>query len=527
MTDAEETVEPMEAFPDLESLSDHELKGLIEAKVEEERQVSLQRRIVHGQLDLLRRERVGRLRDATARTSTCPPRADPGGVEELLAATGAAPRGPRGRRPGRRPPALAGGRGRARRRARLARGAGGVDGEPPTPDTQYRIGSISKTFTALLVLRLRDEGRLRLDDPLERHVPGTPFGERTVGQLLGHGAGLRPRRPGPGGSAWRAAPGPRSSARWRRARRRAPRPALPLLEPRLRRPRPGGRAQLRPALVRLPARPGAAAARAAPHDRGAEPPRARGLAVHPWAAALLPEPEHDTGAMAPAGQLWSTLADLGRLAALLLGDGGDVLSAESIEEMAVPGLVDSLAPVPQALRPRPAADRGGRPHAGRARGRHARLRGERAGRPRGRPGRRLARQLDLRRRLGARSRPARDRARVRAAAGRGVASPRRCRRCARSSCSASGSSAPTPGRCAPARRAPGAGGAAARRPRHALPARRRRVARPGRLLRRASGCAGPGPALARRGQLLLHAHALRPGRAGARRRRRGGWTGEP
>ena len=63
VTDAEETVEPMEAFPDLESLSDHELKGLIEAKVEEERQVSLQRRIVHGQLDLLRRARVGRLRD--------------------------------------------------------------------------------------------------------------------------------------------------------------------------------------------------------------------------------------------------------------------------------------------------------------------------------------------------------------------------------------------------------------------------------------------------------------------------------
>src|SRR5256885_194735 len=33
-------------------------------------------------------------------------------------------------------------------------------------------------------------------------------------------------------------------------------------------------------------------------------PHAEGLAVHPWADAVLPEPEHDSAAMAPAGQLW-------------------------------------------------------------------------------------------------------------------------------------------------------------------------------------------------------------------------------
>ena len=60
---AEDTVEAMEAFPDLESLSDHELKELIERKVEEERDVSMRRRLVHGQLDLLRRERVERLKE--------------------------------------------------------------------------------------------------------------------------------------------------------------------------------------------------------------------------------------------------------------------------------------------------------------------------------------------------------------------------------------------------------------------------------------------------------------------------------
>jgi hypothetical protein len=59
----EETVESIEVFPELESLSDPELKDLIERKVEEERNTSMQRRIVHGQLDLLRQERVERLKD--------------------------------------------------------------------------------------------------------------------------------------------------------------------------------------------------------------------------------------------------------------------------------------------------------------------------------------------------------------------------------------------------------------------------------------------------------------------------------
>ncbi|MGY1728836.1 serine hydrolase, partial [Geodermatophilus sp. SYSU D01062] len=40
--------------------------------------------------------------------------------------------------------------------------------------------SAPKTVTAVAVMRLRDEGRLGLDDPLDRHVPGTPFGNRSV-----------------------------------------------------------------------------------------------------------------------------------------------------------------------------------------------------------------------------------------------------------------------------------------------------------------------------------------------------------
>jgi hypothetical protein len=71
---------------------------------------------------------------------------------------------------------------------------------------------------------------------------------------------------------------------------------------------------------------------------------AKGWAVHPWADVLLPEPEEDGGAMAPAGQLWATLTDLGRFAALLLGDTGGVVSTATLEEMLEPAGVDGAAP---------------------------------------------------------------------------------------------------------------------------------------------------------------------------------------
>ena len=43
--------------------------------------------------------------------------------------------------------------------------------EPATADTLYRIGSITKLFTATALLILRDAGKLRLDDPLTAHLP--------------------------------------------------------------------------------------------------------------------------------------------------------------------------------------------------------------------------------------------------------------------------------------------------------------------------------------------------------------------
>ena len=51
-----------DSFPDLGSLSDSELKQLIEDLTEEEQQVSYRRRILHGKIDILRAELVNRLR---------------------------------------------------------------------------------------------------------------------------------------------------------------------------------------------------------------------------------------------------------------------------------------------------------------------------------------------------------------------------------------------------------------------------------------------------------------------------------
>jgi len=68
--------------------------------------------------------------------------------------------------------------------------------EPATADTLYRIGSITKLFTATALLILRDEGRLHLDDPLTAHLPwfqmkaAADAGTITVRHLLTHTSGL-------------------------------------------------------------------------------------------------------------------------------------------------------------------------------------------------------------------------------------------------------------------------------------------------------------------------------------------------
>ncbi len=242
-------------------------------------------------------------------------------------------------RDGRAPSLLAG----VVRDGGLAWSAGRGQVADPHTDVQYRLGSISKTVTAVAVLRLRDEGRLDLDDPLDRYVPGTPLGDRTVGQLLSHLAGATSESPG---SWWERVPGgtladlelAAPDVVLGAARRfHYSNLGFGLLGELVAGQRGRGWAEV----VRDEVLEPLGMTRTTPRPSGAA---AQGCAVHPWADVLLPEPEHDAGVMAAAGQLWATLADLGRFAAFLLGDTADVLSPATLEEMTVPAGVDASAP---------------------------------------------------------------------------------------------------------------------------------------------------------------------------------------
>ncbi len=205
----------------------------------------------------------------------------------------------------------------------------------PDHDTQYRIGSLTKTFIAVLVMRLRDEGLLDLADPLGKHLDADRAASATIAQLLSHTAGLASETPG---SWWERSPGDL-------------RPALADILGSA--PHPAGRlfhysnpgygllgalvGQLRghgweQALRQEILDPlGMARTTVSP-----EPPHARGFAVHPWADVMQLEPPEATGLMAPAGELWSTAADLCRFAAFLLDGDDQVLPATTIAEMCIP-----------------------------------------------------------------------------------------------------------------------------------------------------------------------------------------------
>ncbi len=217
-------------------------------------------------------------------------------------------------------------------------GTGGTPAGGPSDDTQYRIGSISKTLVAVCVLRLRDEGRVDLSDPIGRHIPELSDLPVTVAQLLSHTAGLPAETPAPW---WERVPGGDFSAlvattlrpeklRWRPGRRfHYSNPGYAVLGELVGRVRRSSlwevvRAELLEPLgmERTSVRP------VAPH--------AEGLAVHPHAPLVFSEPEYDAGAMAPAGQLWSTVGDLARWSGVIAGAREDVLSADSASEMAEP-----------------------------------------------------------------------------------------------------------------------------------------------------------------------------------------------
>jgi CubicO group peptidase (beta-lactamase class C family) len=223
-------------------------------------------------------------------------------------------------------------------------GRGRVGDRTPDPDTQYRAGSITKTFVAVAVLRLRDAGRLTLSDPIGDYLDAGSAGPMTIGQLLSHSAGLRAETSGPW---WERTPGSSLDDL-----------AASSLGPDAARFRPGRRFHysnvgygllggLVTALHGQPWQDVIAEELLTPLGMSRtttrpQPPHATGYAVHPHADLLLAEPEHDAGAMAPAGQLWTTLADLAKWGRFLAGDADGLLAADTLAEMREPIVIAEL-----------------------------------------------------------------------------------------------------------------------------------------------------------------------------------------
>nr|WP_229402450.1 serine hydrolase domain-containing protein [Micromonospora okii] len=210
------------------------------------------------------------------------------------------------------------------------------------PETLFRIGSVTKTFTAVLVLQCRDAGLLDLDDPVGRHLDVPAHGELTVRRLLSHTSGLQRE---PHGDVWDTLAAPDADAllaELARAERVLP-PArrfhysnlgVALLGQLVARLRGGTWAEVLAERVLAPL------GLTATSDRPG-PAAATGFLVDAYSDEAHPEPPTDFGAVGPAAQLWSTAADMARWAAFLadpaaLDPSGAVLAPATLDEMRWP-----------------------------------------------------------------------------------------------------------------------------------------------------------------------------------------------
>ncbi|HVP93019.1 MAG TPA: serine hydrolase domain-containing protein, partial [Acidobacteriota bacterium] len=68
------------------------------------------------------------------------------------------------------------------------------DNAPATPDTLYGVGSCTKSFTALAIMQLAEQGKLTVKDPVRKHLPEFKVGKEetpiTIHNLLTHSSGI-------------------------------------------------------------------------------------------------------------------------------------------------------------------------------------------------------------------------------------------------------------------------------------------------------------------------------------------------
>ncbi len=213
----------------------------------------------------------------------------------------------------------------------------GSSGVCPGVHGQYRIGSITKTLTAVLVMQARDAGLLSLDDPVGKHLGDGGYADLPLRQLLSHTSGMQSEPVGPwwersrGGDFARLAEANDGSGRVARAGEYYHYSNL-------------GYALLGEVLTRVTGRSwrtlvsqvllgplGMARTSYLPRPT-AQP----GWSVDHFTGVRTLEPLTDTGAMAPAGQLWSTVEDLMLWGQFLAGARPDLLDPSTLHEMSTP-----------------------------------------------------------------------------------------------------------------------------------------------------------------------------------------------
>jgi CubicO group peptidase (beta-lactamase class C family) len=215
--------------------------------------------------------------------------------------------------------------------------------QPPTTDTQFLIASNTKTFTAVLVMALRDEGKLSLDDTVETHIPESTHHGITIRQLLAHVTGMQRE---PVGDIWDTLVYPDRKelvAGWNEAER--------ILRPHHKWHYSNlGFAMLGEIVARIEGREWAESLQARILDPlgmrrttvGPTGKAAVGYYVPPFTDVATTEPLLEIKATAPAGALASTVEDLARWGAFLAEADPEILSPDTLEEMCQPQIVADL-----------------------------------------------------------------------------------------------------------------------------------------------------------------------------------------
>ena len=211
---------------------------------------------------------------------------------------------------------------------------------PPTDDDQFIVASNTKTFTAVLVMQLRDEGKLSLDDPLDRHLPSVTHSGVTIRSMLAHVSGMQRE---PVGDVWEtlASPDRDELVRGFNDAERVHKPHHLFHYSNL------AFSMLGELVAQLDGRSWFESLQARILDPlgmtrttvGLSGAAVSGYYVPPYTDVPVPEPVLDLKALDPCGGLASTALDMARWSGFVADPPAQVLSADTLEEMLQPQIM--------------------------------------------------------------------------------------------------------------------------------------------------------------------------------------------